>query len=90
MCMYICRCKLFVVCLTQMHFNYASQFSGIILFYLFIYKPREEIILKHAKTGGAPYVHRQYTKKASPKATKEKQKPRKAKDDQQINHPTHS
>ena len=48
---------------------------------------REEIKYKHAKTGGAPYVHRQYTKKASPKATKEDQKPRKAKVIQQNKPP---
>ena len=32
---------------------------------------KQTIKLKHAKIGGAPYVHRQYTKKAKPKATKE-------------------
>ena len=58
--------------------------------YFFFYRPREEFKLKQAKTGGAPYVHQRYTKKTSPKATKENQKPRNAKDIQQIKHPTYS
>ena len=51
---------------------------------------KEKNKLKHAKTGGAPYVHRQYTKKVKPKATKEEQKPRKNKVNQHSNHPSNS
>ena len=58
-------------------------------FFLFD-RQREKIKLKHAKIGGAPYVHRQYTKKVKPKATKEGKKPIKEKVKQQSNHPTNS
>ena len=39
--------------------------------FLFFDRQKDKIKFKHAKTGGAPYVHRQYAKKAQPKATKE-------------------
>ena len=58
-------------------------------FFLFD-RQREKIKLKHAKIGGAPYVHRQYTKKVKPKATKEGKKPIKEKVKQQSNQPTNS
>ena len=59
--------------------------------FFFFYKQRDKKLkLKHAKTRGAPYVHKQYTKKAKPKATKEGKKPIKEKVNQQSNHPTNS
>ena len=62
----------------------------LLLIFSFFDRQRDKIKLKHAKTGGTPYVHRQYTKKVKPKATKEEQKPRKNKVNQHSNHPSNS
>ena len=56
----------------------------------FFDRQREKNKLKHTKTGDAPYVHRQYTKKVKPKAIKEGKKPRNDKVNQHSNHPTNS
>ena len=36
----------------------------LLMLYYFFFIDKEKNKLKHAKTGGTPYVHRQYTKKA--------------------------
>ena len=44
----------------------------IFVFLIFFLIDKEKNNIKHAKTGGAPYVHRQYTKKVKTRQQKKK------------------